>query len=138
MHGFGTRPAGMVKIWVALVVGCAIALAGCYDIEQEIALNQDLSGTASLRVRVDMEPMAYLMAMMLSEMAGGSGEPTAEELQATRDQLLAKQEQEGDLDPEDFKGAQGASLPDGVRFRDVRFSRRGLLMGDAVDFERSP
>ncbi len=125
----------MVKIRMALVVGCAIALAGCYDIEQEIVLNQDLSGTASLRMRIDKEPMVYYIAMKSKQSVGGSGEPTAEELQATRDQLLAKQEQEGDFDVEKFKGAQRGSLPEGVRIRDVQFSRQGLQLSYAVDFE---
>ena len=135
MHSFGTRPAGMVRIRVALVLGCAIALSGCFDIEQEIVLEADLSGTASLRMRIDMEPMAYFMAMMSRQMAGGSGEPTAEELQAARDQLLAQQQQEGNFDPEDFKGAQSASLPEGIRIRDVQFSRQDMQLSYAVDFE---
>lgn len=135
MHGFGTRPAGMVKIRVALVLGCAIAFAGCYDIEQDIVLNRDLSGTASLRMRIDMEPMAYFVALMSREMAGGTGEPTAEELQVAKDRLLADQEQVGDFDPEKFKRAQSVSLPDGVRIRDVQFSRQGLQLSYAVDFE---
>jgi len=62
----------MPKIRVALVLGCAIALAGCYDIEQEIVLNRDLSGTASLRMRVDKEPMVYYIAMKSKQSAGGS------------------------------------------------------------------
>ncbi len=131
----GTRPAGMMRIRVALVIGCAIALAGCIDIEQEIVLEPDLSGTASLRMRVDMEPMVYFMAMMSRQMAGESGEPTAEALQATRNQLLAQQEQEDEFDIEKFKAAQGASLPEGIRVRDVRFSRRDLQLSYAVDFE---
>jgi hypothetical protein len=124
-----------VKIRVALVLGCAIALSGCYDIEQEIVLNRDLSGTASLRMRIDKEPMVYYIALKSKQSVGGLGEPTAEELQATRDQLLAKQEQEGDLDIEKFKVAQSASLPEGIRVRDVQFSRQGLQLSYAVDFD---
>ncbi len=131
----GARPAGMLRIRVALVVGCAIALAGCFDIEQEIVLEPDLSGTASLRMRIGKEPMVYYIAMKSKQSVGGSGEPTAEELQATRDQLLAKQEQEGDFDVEDFKGMQCCPLPEGIRIRDVQFSRQGLQLSYAVDFE---
>jgi len=135
MYGFGRRLAGLLKIRVALVLVCAIALAGCIDIEQEIVLEPDLSGTASLRMRVDMEPMVFFMATMSKQMTGGSGEPTAAELQSTRDQLLAKQEQEGDFDPEAFKSSQGASLPEGIRIRDVHFNRQDLQLSYTVNFE---
>ena len=82
-----------------------------------------------------MEPMVYFLAMMSRPMAGGSGEPTAEELQATRNQLLAQQEQEDEFDIEKFKDAQSASLPEGIRIRDVRFSRHDLQLSYVVDFE---
>ena len=86
-------------------------------------------------MRVDMEPMVYFMAMMSRQMAGGSGKPAAEELQATRNRLLAQPKQEDEFDIENFKGAQSGSLPEGIRVRDVQFSRQGLQLSYAVDFE---
>ncbi len=47
-----------------LAFGGAIALGGCFDVEEKIVLDKDLSGTASVQVTVDFEPVAYFWAAM--------------------------------------------------------------------------
>ena len=39
-----------------------LLLAGCFQIEQSIDLNKDLSGTADFHLGVDLEPMVVVMA----------------------------------------------------------------------------
>ena len=53
---------------------------GCFDIEESIDLKKDMSGTANLRLGVDMEPMITIMAMVQRGMEGKKGPPTKEEI----------------------------------------------------------
>ncbi|MEZ5319525.1 MAG: hypothetical protein R2752_19150 [Vicinamibacterales bacterium] len=50
--------------------------AGCIEVEQSLGLERDLSGTAGVVMRVNLEPMAAFMARMQREMSGKTGEPT--------------------------------------------------------------
>ena len=62
----------MIRV-LCMAVGCVFALAGCFDIEQRIELNEDMSGTATITMAIDMEPMAYVGAMMERAMSGQEG-----------------------------------------------------------------
>jgi hypothetical protein len=65
-------------------------LAGCFDIEQTISIQKDLSGKAGFAMTVDMEPMALFMLHMQRQMEGKTGEPTQEEVDKARQELLSK------------------------------------------------
>src|ERR1700730_8806623 len=68
-----------------------VPLAGCFDVEESVSLRRDLSGTAGFNMTVDLEPMIAFMAGMQPSMAGMTGDPTPEEMEAARKDFLAKQ-----------------------------------------------
>src|SRR5688572_10398048 len=79
---------------VATVMCLCLPLGGCLDLEQGIVLQPDLSGTASVRMTMDMNGMIPVIAKMQKEMKGEQGEPTEAELAEVKKEILAKQEQE--------------------------------------------
>ena len=61
----------MRKIAGVLGLMCALVVStGCFDIEQSLTLNKDLSGKAGFKMGVDMEPMVLFMAQMARGMEG--------------------------------------------------------------------
>jgi hypothetical protein len=103
----------------------ALLATGCLDARTTLVLQRDLSGTASLSVGVDMEPMAYFMASIGRAFEGKSGPPTEEELADARKELLAEQEQES-FDPEEIKAEAARKLPPGVEIVEVARQEEGL------------
>jgi hypothetical protein len=57
-----------------------LLLAGCFEVDQSINLQKDLSGTADFHLGVDLEPMVVVMAQFGHEMEGKTGPLTAAEL----------------------------------------------------------
>ena len=82
---------------LAVLAGGAAAaalLGGCFDVEQSVSLGRDLSGTASFRMTVDLEPMIVLMAGMQHAMSGKEGDPTPQEVAEARRSFLDKRKGE--------------------------------------------
>ncbi|MCA8920586.1 MAG: hypothetical protein KDD82_02185 [Planctomycetes bacterium] len=114
---------------LTLLALCAAVLCttGCFDIEQLIKLNADASGEAHVTMKVDMESMVKVMAGLKKSMTGEEGEPTKEELDAVRAEMLAEREQK------DMKGEMEAdkqrmieSLPKGVELSALELKEDGL------------
>ena len=97
-------------------------LAGCFEIEQSINLEKDLSGTADFHLGVDLEPMVVVMAQFAREMEGKTGPVTAEELaKAKADfKLKSKSEKKEELSPEQIS----KELPEGVKLLDYKVTDR--------------
>jgi len=76
----------MVALGLAV---CLLPAAGCFDVEQAMTLQKDLSGKAAFSMTVNMEPMVLFMVRMQREMAGQKGEPTAAEIDKARKEFLA-------------------------------------------------
>jgi hypothetical protein len=90
----------MRKRLAALVLMvCLPVLTGCFDVEQALTLQKDLSGEAGFSMTVDMEPMMMFMVRMQREMAGQEGEPTAAEIAKAREEFLASRKTEKGQDP---------------------------------------
>jgi hypothetical protein len=113
--------------------GIAIVLSGflvtgCFDIEQTLTLERDMSGKAGFTMKVDMEPMVLFMTQMQREMEGKTGAPSAAELDKARKDFLAsgKTETTGDFE-KDKKDLQN-KLPKGVTLEDAKFTQDGLKM----------
>lgn len=116
-----------MRITAAAALGAlGLLSAGCFDIEQTLNLEKDMSGKAGFTMKVDMEPMVVFMTRMQREMAGKTGEPTKEELDAARKEMLAskKSETKGDFE-KDRKELQ-SKLPKGVTLLDSSFKEDGL------------
>lgn len=108
------------------LAGCFL-LAGCFDVEQSLVLQKDLSGKAGFSMKVDLEPMVYMMLMMQRSMEGKEGEPTAAELETAKKDFLANaQKTESKPDPEQQKAELAKSLPAGVKLLDSNFKDDGL------------
>lgn len=113
----------------ALAPLCLVFFAGCFEIEQSIDLQNDLSGTAGFHLDVDAEPLIAVMAQFAREMEGKTGPATAEELaKAKADFRKAKSRSTGEVSRAEIE----ASLPEGVTLIDHAITEREL--GMASDF----
>lgn len=118
----------MKKI-AAVVLGLsALALAGCFDVEQTLTLEKDMSGKAGFSMKMDMNPMVAFMARMKRGMEGKEGDPTAEEIAAVRQEMLATRKSETKLLPTD-KAEIAKQLPKGVTLLDTKVHDEGLKFG---------
>src|SRR5215471_5676281 len=114
---------------VAVLAGGAVAalLGGCFDVEQSVVLGRDLSGTASFRMTVDLEPMIVFMAGMQHAMTGKEGDPTPQEIEEARRSFLEKNKGEDPAKRKhemvEQKEKLARTLPPGVK----------LLGGDVDD-----
>ena len=120
----------------AAVSLCSLATSGCFDIEQTLTLDRSLSGTAGFRMKIDMEPMIGVMVRMQREMAGKTGEPTAEEMAKAREEFVAssktKKQQSGDI--ETAKRELSGKLPAGVKLIDATMTEGDLSMAMQLVF----
>jgi hypothetical protein len=104
-------------------------LSGCFDIEQSMRLEKDLSGTAGFQMTVNFEPMALMMLRMQREMAGVKGDPTPAEIEKAKADFLASKKDKSPAD--DFKAKRAEfekSLPPGVQLLDGGAEDEGLKM----------
>jgi hypothetical protein len=117
----------------ALLGLTAVLLTGCFDIEQSMTLDKNLSGTAGFSMNVNFEPMVLMMLRMQREMAGTKGEPTAAEIAKAREDFLASKKEKEAKDPqEDFtakKAELAKNLPPGVQLLDAGVDDKGLKLG---------
>jgi hypothetical protein len=121
------------------LAGCAAALllAGCFDVEQTISLQRDLSGKAGFRMTVDLEPMVVIMAGMQHSMSGKTGEPTPAEIEQARKEFLEQQKKDAPAAKQQEHAEQKAkleqSLPPGVKLLSSSIDEQGLKI--VVRFE---
>lgn len=119
------RKVGTVLFLLCLVAG----LTGCFDIEQNVELNEDLSGTTRLKMGVSFEPMAVMMAAMQKSFAGDESPPTAEEIEAARQEMLSQKEsQKASFDLEAEKAKMEQELPEGLSLKGFDMRDEGLEM----------
>lgn len=114
----------------AIVLGLsAFLVTGCFDIEQTLTLERNMSGKAGFSMKVDMEPMVVFIAQMQRSMADKKGPPTAAEIEAAKADFLknGKKETTGDFDKD--KKEMQAALPKGVTLLDASVKDDGLKMG---------
>ena len=114
----------MMSLGLAL---CLPALTGCFDVEQAMTLQKDLSGKAAFSMTVNMEPMVLFMARMQREMAGQKGEPTAAEIEKAKKDFLASKTSTKE-DPEQQKADVEKNLPPGVKLLESSVKDEGLKM----------
>jgi len=110
-------------------------LADCFDVEQSMSLQKDLSGTAGFQMTVNFEPMALMMLRMQREMAGTKGDPTPAEIEKARQEFLASKKDKSPA--EDWKAKRAEfekSLPPGVQLLDGGADDEGMKMRVHVKF----
>ncbi|HYC58303.1 MAG TPA: hypothetical protein VEK79_01940 [Thermoanaerobaculia bacterium] len=119
----------MKKIVALLAV---VFLAGCFEVEQSINLNKDLSGTADFHLGVDLEPMVVVMAQMAREFEGKSGPLTAAEIAKAKAEFKKSakktETKKDELSEADIK----KSLPQGVTL--ISYGAKERDFGVDTDF----
>jgi hypothetical protein len=116
-----------------LVVLASCLLAGCFDVEQSLVLQKDLSGKAGFNMKVNFEPMVLMMLRFGREMEGKKGKPTAAEIAKAKQDFLASRKQENS--PQEIaaqKAELKKKLPPGVELLESDMKEEGL--GIAVRF----
>ncbi|MEO1171591.1 MAG: hypothetical protein AAFX94_06010, partial [Myxococcota bacterium] len=85
---------------ILAVVAAASLATGCLELEQRITIKRNMSGTAKMNFKADMEPAVYMMAYMQKAMmsgkppaAGADLDLTDSELNAARQMFLEQQKQ---------------------------------------------
>lgn len=107
-------------------------LAGCFEIEQSINLQKDLSGTADFHLGVDLEPMIVVMAQFAREMEGKTGPvPAADLAKAKAD--FKKSSKKDDNKNEPSRADIEKSLPEGVKL--ISYATKERDFGVDSDFK---
>jgi hypothetical protein len=108
---------------------------GCFEIEQSIDLQRDMTGTADLKIGIDFEPMVVIMAQMKKEMEGKTGALTKEELAAARAEFKAKaKKEEKKPDIKLAKSEMQKELPKGVKLLDFDAKEEEMRMISTFKF----
>jgi len=111
----------------------AALTTGCFDVEQSLTLERNLSGRAGFTMKIDMEPMAYFMAAMERSFSGKEGEPSAAEVAKARAELV-KSSKSKPFDFEAEKRELSSRLPKGVTLIDATFTEAELAVGAGMVF----
>lgn len=109
-----------------------LLLAGCFEVEQSINLQKDLSGTADFHLGVDLEPMIVVMAQFGREMEGKTGPMTAAELAKAKAEFK-KSSKKSDSKEEPSRAEIEKSLPEGVKL--LSFATKERDFGVDSDFK---
>jgi hypothetical protein len=121
--------------YLLIAVTVAAFSTGCFDIEESIDLKKDMSGTANLKLGVDMEPMIAIMAMVQRGMEGKKGPPTKEEIDAAKadfkKNMKKSESAEGPADP---KKDMDKSLPPGIKLLDASVTEKEFGMVTNMKF----
>lgn len=121
----------MKKTATAVLGLCALVLAGCFDIEQTLTLEKNMSGKAGYAMKFDMKPMVGFMAGMKRAMEGKEGPPTAEEIAAVEKEMIASSKGQREIPT---KEEIAKNLPKGVTLLDSKVQEDGLKFGMDVLF----
>lgn len=116
----------MKKTAAAALGLCALVLAGCFDIEQTLTLEKNMSGKAGYSMKLDMDPMVAFMAGMKRGMEGKEGPPTAEEIAAVREEMIASRKAQTTVPT---KAEIEKKLPKGITLLDSKIHDDGLKFG---------
>ncbi|MEO8380543.1 MAG: hypothetical protein ABI779_12830 [Acidobacteriota bacterium] len=109
------------KTIVALLT--LLLTAGCFEIDQAIVLQKDLSGTADFHLGIDLEPMVTVMAQFGHEMEGKKGPVTEAELAKARAEFKkssSKKSEGEEMSRADIE----KQLPEGVKLLDFKTAER--------------
>lgn len=119
----------MKKTLAVVTILASCLLAGCFDVEQSLTLERDLSGKAGFNMKVNFEPMVLFMLRFQREMQGLKGDPTAAEVAKAKQDFLASRKSESspaklDKDKAELK----QSLPAGVKLLETDVKEDGLTV----------
>ena len=110
-----------------LVAGVAWFAAGCMQFDYGITLDEDLSGTADVDLAIDLDRVAYMSAYIQNAFAGEGGEPSAEQIEEARAEILQEVDEDEDFSVESMRAEIEPDLPDGVTLEGANVNREELL-----------
>lgn len=116
------------KLSAVLVLAGSLLLAGCFDVEQSLVLDKNLSGKAGFSMKVNFEPMVLMMLRMQREMQDQKGEPTAAEIEKAKTDFLASKKSEAKPDMAKEKAEMQKNLPPGVKLLEADMKDEGLQL----------
>lgn len=116
------------------VAAVALLLTGCFEIEQTINLEKDLSGTADFHLGIDMEPMIVVMAQFAREMEGKKGPITAAELAKAKAEFKKSKTSKTSNEPPPSKDDIAKDLPKGVKVLDFKATEREFGVATDIKF----
>lgn len=117
-----------------VVVAIVLLLTGCFEIEQSINLEKDLSGTADFHLGIDMEPMVVVMAQFAREMEGKKGPISAAELAKAKADFKKSMTSKKSTEEPPSKEDVAKELPKGVKVLDVRVAEREFGVATDIKF----
>ena len=117
-----------------LVVCVAWFAAGCMEFQYGITLEEDLSGTADVDIAIDLDRVAYMSAFVQNAFGGEGGEPSAEQIQEAREEILQGMDEDDDFSEESMRAEIEPDLPDGVTLVYAKANREELLTTVNVRF----
>ena len=116
------------RLSAVLMLAGSLLLAGCFDVEQSLVLDKNLSGKAGFSMKVNFEPMVLMMLRMQREMQDQKGEPTAAEIEKAKQDFLAQKKSEDKPDMTKEKAEMQKNLPPGIKLLDASMKDEGLQM----------
>lgn len=117
------------QLTAAIVVLCAPFVSACFNVEQRVKLNRDLSGEAAFAATMNLEPMAVALLTAQREMSGRAGDGAAKDLQ---DLLTSGQTRGTRRFP--AKALLERMLPAGVRLLDSAVTQEGPAVSARFNF----
>ena len=93
-------------------------LAGCFEIDQTIRLEKNLSGTADFHLGVNFEPMVLIMAQFAHEMEGKKGPLTAADIEAAKADFRKNAKKSSSKEPS--LAEMRESMPEGIELLDFK------------------
>ena len=109
----------------ATIVLLSFSATACFQMDYVVQLEEDLSGEAEFDITVDLDRMAYAIAAAEKAFMGDGGQPTDEEVQIARDELLAQLDS-GVLEEDHLREQIDPDLPPGVTLLSADQRRDGL------------
>lgn len=110
-----------------LIAGVAWFAAGCMQFEYGITLEEDMSGTADVDLAIDLDRVAYMAAFVQNAFTGEGGEPSAEQIEAAREEILVEMDKDEDFSEESMRSEIEPDLPEGVTLEYANVNRDDLL-----------
>jgi hypothetical protein len=125
----------MRRIFIlSLALLCTLLVTGCFEIEQTLNIDKDLSGTADFHLGVDLEPMIVVMAQFGRAMEGKEGPATAEEIAKAKEDFRKNSKKSTDAGKPPSKEEIAKDLPAGVKLLDFQFKEREFGMDSDFKF----
>ncbi len=107
---------------------------GCFEIEQSIVLEKDMSGTANFKLGIDMEPMIVIMAKVQKEMGGDKSPLTAKEIADAKADFKKNEKKSTSKQDEDPRKQVEGGLPPGVKLVDASVTEKEFGMTTNMKF----